>query len=215
MHMSDALLSPAVGGAFWAGSLAAIVYSSKKIKENRDEKAVPLMGVLGAFVFAAQMMTFSIPGTGSTAHLGGGMILSIVLGPYAALIVMASVLVVQALFFGDGGLLALGCNIWNLGVYPCLIAYPLIYAPLTRKRMTRKRIVAASLIGSVAAFQFGAFSVVVQTALSGRTELSFLALVLLMQPVHVVVGVVEGLVTAGIINFLKTVRPGTMAGLRS
>ena len=85
------------------------------------------MGVLGAFIFAAQMINFTIPATGSSGHLGGGMILSILLGPYAAFLVMASVLVVQALFFGDGGLLALGCNIFNLGFWPCFIVYPLIY----------------------------------------------------------------------------------------
>ena len=88
---------------------------------------VPLMGVLGAFIFAAQMLNFTIPATGSSGHLGGGMILAILLGPYAAFLVMASVLTVQALFFADGGLLALGCNIFNLGFFPCFIAYPFIY----------------------------------------------------------------------------------------
>ncbi len=81
---------------------------------------IPLMGVLGAFIFAAQMINFTIPGTGSSGHLGGGMILAILLGPHAAFLVMASVLTVQALFFADGGLLALGCNIWNLGVLSLL-----------------------------------------------------------------------------------------------
>ncbi len=140
MHMADALLSPAVGATFWAGTLGTIAYCSKKLKENMDEKLIPLMGVLGAFIFAAQMINFTIPGTGSSGHLGGGMILAIILGPYAAFIVMASVLTVQALFFADGGLLALGCNIWNLGIYPCFIAYPLIYKPLVKAGSAPKRI---------------------------------------------------------------------------
>ncbi len=76
MHMSDALLSPAVGAAFWAGTLGTIAYCSRKIKENLDEKMIPLMGVIGAFIFAAQMVNFTIPGTGSSGHLGGGMILA-------------------------------------------------------------------------------------------------------------------------------------------
>ena len=80
------------------------------------------------------MINFTIPGTGSSGHLGGGMILAILLGPHAAFLVMASVLTVQALFFADGGLLALGCNIWNLGVYPCYLIYPLIYKPLVGRR---------------------------------------------------------------------------------
>ena len=171
MHMSDALLSPAVGVALWAGSLGTMAYCSRKIKEDLDEKTIPLMGVVGAFIFAAQMVNFTIPGTGSSGHLGGGMILSIVLGPCAAFIVMASVLTIQALFFADGGLLALGCNIWNLGFYACFIAYPLIYKPIAGKDMTRKRIMAASLISGIVALQLGAFSVVAETFLSGRSEL--------------------------------------------
>ena len=85
------------------------------------------MGVAGAFVFAAQMLNFAIPGTGSSGHLGGALLLAILLGPEAAFLVMASILAVQALFFADGGLLALGCNIFNLGFFPAFVAYPLVY----------------------------------------------------------------------------------------
>lgn len=207
MHMADALLSPAVGAAFWTGTLGTIAYCSKKLKENQDDKLIPLMGVLGAFIFAAQMINFTIPGTGASGHLGGGMVLAITLGPYAAFIVMASVLTVQALFFADGGLLALGCNIWNLGIYPCFIAYPLIYKPLVRTKSTSKRITMAAVISGVAALQLGAFSVVLETMLSGRSELPFSAFLLLMQPVHLAIGLVEGFITAGVINYVRTVRP--------
>src|SRR5574340_291504 len=151
MHMADALLSPAVGATFWAGTLGAIAYCSKKLKENMDEKMIPLMGVLGAFIFAAQMINFTIPATGSSGHLGGGMILAIVLGPYAAFLVMSSVLTVQALFFADGGLLGLGCNIWNLGMYPCFIAYPLIYKPLVGDGNNPNKILIAALVSGVVA----------------------------------------------------------------
>jgi len=207
MHMADALLSPAVGATFWAGTLGAIAYCSKKLKENPDEKLIPLMGVLGAFIFAAQMINFTIPGTGSSGHLGGGMILAIILGPYAAFVVMASVLTVQAFFFADGGLLALGCNIWNLGIYPCFIAYPLIYKPFVQSGSNPKRITMAALISGVVALQLGAFSVVIETMLSGRSELPFSAFVLMMQPVHLAIGLVEGFVTAGVINFVRAARP--------
>ncbi|MBW2123959.1 MAG: energy-coupling factor ABC transporter permease, partial [Deltaproteobacteria bacterium] len=111
MHMADALLSPSVGAAFWVVSGTAVAYSARKLKQEADEKKIPLMGILGAFVFAAQMINFTIPGTGSSGHLAGGMILAVLLGPYAGFLTLASVLVVQALFFGDGGILALGCNV--------------------------------------------------------------------------------------------------------
>ena len=210
MHMSDALLSPAVGATFWTGTLGTIVYCSKKIRENYDEKVIPVMGVAGAFIFAAQMINFTIPGTGSSGHLGGGMILSILLGPYAGFLVMASVLTIQALFFADGGLLALGCNIWNLGIYPCFVAYPLIYKLMVQKEMTPKRIVAASMISAIIALQLGAFSVVLETLLSGRSELPFATFMLLMQPIHLAIGMVEGFVTAGVINYVRAARPGLL-----
>ena len=207
MHMADALLSPAVGATMWVGSMAALGYSSKKLKENIDNKTIPLMGVMGAFIFAAQMINFTIPGTGSSGHLGGGMILAAILGPYAAFLVMASVLTVQALFFADGGLLALGCNIWNLGIYPCFIAFPLIYKPIAGDTTNNRRLTVAAVAGALVALQLGAFSVVLETLLSGKSELPFGTFVLVMQPIHLAIGLVEGLVTAGIINYVKGTRP--------
>ncbi|MDP2268663.1 MAG: energy-coupling factor ABC transporter permease [Deltaproteobacteria bacterium] len=207
MHMADALLSPAVGTTFWAGTVVVSGYASKKLKEQIDDKMIPLMGVLGAFIFAAQMINFTIPGTGSSGHLGGGMILSIILGPYAAFLVMASVLTVQALFFADGGLLALGCNIWNLGFYPCFLIYPLIYKPLIGDSQRPGRILAVSIVSVVVALQLGAFSVVMETLLSGKSELPFNSFVLMMQPIHLAIGIVEGFVTAGVINYVRSARP--------
>ena len=127
MHMADALLSPTVGTAMWGLTAGAIALSSRKVSRLLDDSRIPLMGVMGAFIFAVQMINFTIPGTGSSGHLGGGLMLAILLGPHAAFLTMASVLIVQALFFADGGLLALGCNIFNLGIFPCFIAYPFIY----------------------------------------------------------------------------------------
>lgn len=206
MHMADALLSPAVGATFWAASLGGISYSVKKLKDNIDDKMMPLMGVLGAFIFSAQMINFTIPATGSSGHLGGGLLLSVILGPYAAFIVMASVLIIQALFFADGGLLALGCNIWNLGFYTCFVAYPFIFKPLVKK-LEGKRLFVASVLAAVIGLQLGAFSVVIQTTLSGKSELPFGNFALLMQPIHLAIGVIEGIVTAAVINFVKKIRP--------
>lgn len=207
MHMADALLSPAVGGGFWAGTLALLTWAGKALRDQANEKLVPLMGVLGAFVFAAQMINFTIPGTGSSGHLGGGLLLAIILGPHAAFLVIASVLTVQGLFFADGGLLALGSNIWNLGFYPCYIAYPLVFRMIAKERPSAKRIAVASVISAIVALQLGAFSVVLQTTFSGMSELPFRSFLMLMQPIHFGIGLVEGFVTAGVVNYLRSIQP--------
>jgi cobalt/nickel transport system permease protein len=207
MHMADALISPAVGATMWAATAGLIAYSSKKLKDTADDRKIPLMGVLGAFIFAAQMINFTIPATGSSGHLGGGMILSILLGPYAAFLVMASVLVVQALFFGDGGLLALGCNIFNLGFWPCFIVYPLIYKKIVGDTPTKGKIMTGSLIAAIIGLQLGAFGVVLETVFSGISELPFSAFVLLMQPIHLAIGIVEGIVTAAVVMFVWNAKP--------
>jgi len=207
MHMADALLSPAVGTTMWAATGGLIAYSAKKVRQELDERKIPLMGVLGAFIFASQMINFSIPATGSSGHLGGGMILAILLGPYAGFLVMASVLIVQALFFADGGLLALGCNIFNLAFFPCFVAYPLIYRKIVGNKPSQGKILAGSLIAAIIGLQLGAFGVVLETVFSGISELPFGAFVLLMQPIHLAIGIVEGLVTAAVVTFVWKARP--------
>ena len=207
MHMADALVSPAVGGALWGASACAIAYSARKVRRELDERKVPLMGVLGAFVFASQMINFTIPGTGSSGHLGGGLLLAVLLGPHAAFLAIASVLVVQALFFADGGLLSLGCNIFNLGVFPAFIACPLIYRAIAPPGAAQGRITAASVAAAVAGLQLGAFAVVLETVLSGISELPFSSFVLLMQPIHLAIGIVEGIVTAAVVGFVAKAHP--------
>lgn len=207
MHMADALISPAVGGALWAGTAVTATYAVRKVQLELEDKKIPLMGVMGAFVFAAQMINFTIPGTGSSGHIGGGMLLAILLGPFAGFLTLASVLVIQALFFADGGLLALGCNIMNMGFFTSFIAYPLIFRVMTRKNRSKKRLASASVLSVMAALQMGAFAVVLQTFLSGRTELPFKTFVLFMQPIHLAIGLVEGLITAAVVVFLKEARP--------
>jgi cobalt/nickel transport system permease protein len=207
MHMADALISPSVGATFAALSGGAIIYSARKLKEGANDRIIPLMGVMGAFVFAAQMINFTIPGTGSSGHLGGGMILAILLGPYGGFLTLASVLIVQALFFGDGGLLALGCNIFDMAFWTCFVAYPLIYRRIVRQD-SRPATMTLGILGAVlVAIQLGAFSVVIQTLLSGISDLPFTSFVLLMQPIHLAIGLVEGLVTAAFIAFVRKARP--------
>ncbi|MDW7710736.1 MAG: energy-coupling factor ABC transporter permease [Deferrisomatales bacterium] len=211
MHMADALLSPAVGGSLWAATGMVTVYCSRKVREEMDDRRVPLMGVLGAFIFAAQMINFTIPGTGSSGHLGGGMILAALLGPYAAFLVMASVLTVQALFFADGGLLALGANIFNLGALPCFVAYPLLFRPLAGRDPSPARLAAASVAAAAVGLQLGAAGVVLQTVLSGISELPLRSFLLLMLPIHLAIGVVEGLITAAVVGFVRRAQPELLA----
>jgi cobalt/nickel transport system permease protein len=205
MHMADALVSPAVGGALWAVSGGLIALCARRVKQTLRDDLVPMMGVLGAFIFAAQMINFSIPGTGSSGHLGGGLILTILLGPYAAFLVIASVLTVQAFFFADGGLLALGCNIFNLGFFPAFIAYPLLYRTIAGGRHGTPR--AAALVTAIVGLQLGAFSVVVETTASGISDLPFDTFILMMLPIHLAIGVVEGLATAAVVSFIARMRP--------
>jgi len=196
----------------WAASAGWMAWCARKVKETRDDRLIPMMGVLGAFLFTAMMINFSIPGTGSSGHLGGGLLLAILLGPHAAFLVMASVLTVQALFFADGGLLALGCNLFNLGFFPAFIAYPFLYRPLADGKGGR-RDWAAALLAAIAGLQMGAFGVVLETTASGISALPFGAFVLLMQPIHLAIGIVEGLATAVIVGFLAAARPEALLPL--
>ncbi|MFL5299174.1 MAG: energy-coupling factor ABC transporter permease [Anaeromyxobacteraceae bacterium] len=209
--MSDALVSPAVGGVMWAATAGLTAVAARRVERDGEEGRVALMGVLGAFVFAAQMVNFAIPATGSSGHLGGGLLLAILLGPHAAFVVMASVLAVQALFFADGGLLAFGCNVWNLGFFTCFLAYPLVWRPLAGASPTRGRVVLASLAAAVVALQLGALGVVLETVASGISTLPFAAFAALMQPVHLAIGLVEGLVTAALVGAVWRARPDVLA----
>ncbi len=207
MHMADALISPAVGGTMWAATAGSIAYCARKVNLEMDDRKVALMGVLGAFIFAVQMINFTIPATGSSGHLGGGMILAILLGPYAAFLVMSSVLTVQALFFADGGLLALGCNIFNMAFFPCFIAYPFIYKKIVGDSPTEKKIITGAVLSAVLGLQMGAFGVVLETVASGISELPFSTFVMLMQPIHLAIGIVEGVVTSAVVIFVWKARP--------
>lgn len=222
MHMSDALVSPPVALAAGAASLILLGAGVHKLrKEPRDgaekgpdEHLVPLMGVMGAFVFAAQMINFSIPGTGSSGHLVGGILLAAILGPWAALLTLASVLVIQCLLFADGGFMALGCNILNMAACSCLIAYPLIFKPLMRPGATPGRILAASLLASVAALELGAVAVTVETEASGITALPMGRFLLFMLPIHLFIGIGEGLATAAVINVVRRYKPELLVEVR-
>lgn len=210
MHMADALVSPAV--AVGAGAVAAtmIAVAATKIKQIRRDDIIPLMGVMGAFVFAAQMINFSIPGTGSSGHVIGGILLAAVLGPWAGFLTLCSVLIIQCLVFADGGLLALGCNIVNMAVTSCLIAYPLIFRPIAAKSASVTRIMTAAVVSSILALEAGALLVTIETEMSGVTALPTTTFLAFMLPIHLAIGAIEGVATGAVLCFIAKYRPETL-----
>lgn len=219
MHMSDALVSPAVAAVTGAAALAllciAVRRTGRSAAAQRDEPhIVPLMGVMGAFVFAAQMVNFAIPGTGSSGHLVGGILLAAMLGPWAAFATLGSVLVLQCLLFADGGLLALGCNILNMAALSCLVAYPLVFRPLVSPAATNGRIAAAAVAASIAALVLGAAAVTLETEASGITALPAGRFLLFMLPIHLLIGLCEGAATAALLCTVRRHRPRLLADLR-
>jgi len=220
MHMADALLAPAVAATMYAATATAAGVSIHKLKKDDEPSKLPVMAVTSALVFAGQMINYTIPGTGSSGHMCGGMLLSALLGPYAGFLSMIVILAIQCLFFADGGLMALGANCWNMAFYGCFVGYFLIWRPIMNgksfgegKSAERARIIAASILGCVITLQLGAFSVVLETSLSGITELPFGAFCALMQPIHLAIGLVEGLITAAVLVFVHDSRPELLSGV--
>lgn len=220
MHMADALLAPAVAATMYVASASAAGVSIHQLKKDDEPQKLPVMAVTSALVFAGQMINYTIPGTGSSGHMCGGMMLSALLGPYAGFLSMIVILAIQCLFFADGGLMALGANCWNMAFYGCFVGYFLIWRPVMNskwfggsKSAGRGRIIAASIIGCIISLQLGAFSVVLETSLSGITELPFGAFLALMQPIHLAIGLVEGLITAAVLIFVYNSRPELLQGV--
>lgn len=206
MHMSDALLSPKIGILFYVISAIMLAWSARKISAERKPEKVPLMGVMGAFVFAAQMINFSIPGTGSSGHIGGGMLLAVILGAPPAFLIMASVLTVQCLLFADGGLLALGANIFNLAFWPCFVGLPL-FRLFSGGHRSGDRFMAALIAAVVVSLELGALSVVGETVSSGITELPFSKFAAIMLGIHLPIALVEGALTCAFVAALARARP--------
>ena len=215
MHMADALITPAVAGTMYVCSSIVATHSVKKVRLEDNPKKIPVMGVMGAFVFATQMINFTIPGTGSSGHLCGGLLLAALLGPEAAFLSMIGVLLIQCLLFADGGLLALGCNVWNMAFYGCFVGYYLIWRPIMKNGISRGKIITGSIIGCVLSLQLGAFSVTLETLLSGVTDLPFTVFVSTMQPIHLLIGLVEGFITATVLVFVYEARPEMLQGMNS
>ena len=204
MHMADALLAPAVAATMYVATGTTAGLSIYKLKKDDEPQKLPVMAVTASLVFAGQMINYTIPGTGSSGHMCGGMLLSALLGPQAGFLSMIVILTIQCLFFADGGLMALGANIWNMAFYGCFVRSHWFGQGRSAQRA---RIIAASIIGCIVTLQLGAFSVVLETSLSGITELPFGAFLALMQPIHLAIGLVEGLITSAVLVYVYESRP--------
>jgi cobalt/nickel transport system permease protein len=207
MHMANELLSlPIAGGtlAIVGGILSLIC---RKAKQVITSEKLALMGILGAFVFAAQMVNFQLPAMpGTSGHMVGAVLLAIILGPHAAAIVMSSVVIVQCLIFQDGGLLALGCNIINMALAPTYAGYYL-YRIVTAKQFSNLRTYIGVMLACLIGIEIGAVLVPVEAALSGVLMVPFSIFLITMTGVHFLVGTVEGIVTVTVLVYIQQVRP--------
>ncbi len=194
MHLGNSIICPVTGIPMLVAAGAMAVWAFKKAKKDFTKDSILPAVALTSFVFALQMINFSIPTTGSSGHIVGAVLLAALLGPYTGFLAICGILLVQALFFADGGLMALGCNIFNMGILACFAAYPLIYKPLA----DRKRPVTGAILASIAALQLGSIAVVIESFISGSTS-NFAMFASLMQSIHFAIGIIEGIFTAAVI----------------
>jgi cobalt/nickel transport system permease protein len=203
MHAPDGFLSVSVAAVMWLITIAVLAISVRKTNETLDERAIPLMGVTAAFIFAAQMFNFQVIG-GTSGHLLGGVLAAVLLGPWAATLVMACVIAVQALVFQDGGLVVMGANIFNMGVVGTLGGY-YVYRTLARLMggEDRARIPAAG-IAAWASVVAGSLCMALELVISGTTSLT--VALPTMGGLHVLIGIGEALITMGALAFIQATR---------
>jgi cobalt/nickel transport system permease protein len=207
MHMANELLSVPVATGTLAIAAAGLGFVCRKARRIITSDKLALMGVLGAFVFAAQMVNFQLPAMpGTSGHMVGAVLLAIILGPHAGAIVISSVVIIQCLIFQDGGLLALGCNLINMALVPSYIGY-FLYKTTAAAEPSRLRAYIGAMLACVIAIEAGALLVPVQAALSGVLVVPFSTFLITMLGVHFLVGLVEGLITAAVLGYLRQVRP--------
>jgi cobalt/nickel transport system permease protein len=212
MHMANELLSVPVAAGAAAIAVAGLGFVCRKARQFVTADKLALMGVLGAFVFAAQMVNFQLPAMpGTSGHMVGAVLLAIILGPHAAAIVMSSVVIIQCLIFQDGGLLALGCNIINMALVPSYLGY-FFYALVTAGRSGLVRAYFAAVLASVIALEAGALLVPIQAALSDVLVVPFSHFLITMLGVHFLLGLIEGLITIAVVGYLQQVRPDVVPG---
>ncbi|MFU8773454.1 MAG: energy-coupling factor ABC transporter permease, partial [Anaerolineales bacterium] len=205
LHVPDGLISLPISVLFWAVSGILILIASKRTQNELGERQIPLMGIMAAFIFAAQMINFPIAG-GTSGHLMGGVLAAITLGPWGAILVMTSVIAVQALLFQDGGLLVMGANMFNMGFLPVIIGYGLFRGVVSKRRGAQLTAAGIAAWLSVIA---GALAASLQLWLSGTALLTLV--VPAMLGVHALIGIGEALITIAAVGFIMKVRPYLIA----
>lgn len=211
MHMSDSLLSLPVAVATLVLAFAAVAIAARRSRKSLDAERLPLMGVMGAFVFAAQMINFPLPGLGTSGHLGGAVLLTILLGPANAIVTMAAILIVQCLLFQDGGLLALGCNIINMGIVPSLVGWAIWRAVIRQPaRVGAGRLYVAAWLACLVGVVAGAALVPLQVAASGIAQVPVLEFEGVMIGLHLLIALGEGLITFAALAYLRRTRPAVL-----
>lgn len=195
MHLGNGIICPVTGIPMLAIAGVSAIWALKKARKDFKRENIPQAAALTAFVFALQMINFTIPSTGSSGHIIGAVLLAALLGPYAAFLAICAILTVQAVFFADGGLMALGCNIFNMGFLACFVVYPLVYKPL----VNNKKYALGAFLSSVAALQLGSIAVIAEAYLSGSITSNLASFAALMQGIHLAIGAAEGLFTAAVV----------------
>lgn len=210
MHIPDGFLTIIISAIMWAIAIALLVLSFWRLNRDFNEKQIPLMATLTAMFFAAQMMNYPIIG-GTTAHLLGGPILSITLGPYCALVSITIILVIQALFFGDGGILTLGANIVNMGIVGVFIPW-IIFILVNRALPNRKGMIIGGFMAAFLGDLTAALTAGIMLGLSYPLfPYSIFIAVLAMGIHHSIIGIIEGVATVMILLVISGVRPDLLA----
>lgn len=203
MHIPDGFLSVLVSIAMWIVSLAMIGLALRNVKNELGDREVPLMGVLAAAIFAGQMLNFSVTG-GTSGHLLGAAIATILLGPWAAVLVMTSVVSVQAIFFQDGGILALGANIFNMAVVGVFVSYAIFNLVQKIAGKYKWGLLVSGFVAAWTSIFIASLACALELALSGTSPANIA--IPAMGAIHALIGVGEGLITVGALAFLYATR---------
>ncbi len=208
LHAADGFFSVPVSSVFWVITALVLAYSLKRAGEELDERAIPLMGVMAAFIFAGQMFNFQIPG-GTSGHLMGGVLAAVLLGPWAGTVVMACVIAVQAVVFQDGGLVVLGANIFNMGIIGTIGGYAVYRAIAAALGGEDRGRLPAAAIAAWLSVVTAAVVVSFQLAVSDTTSLG--AALVAMVGWHVLIGIGEAIITVGALAFIQASRADLLA----
>jgi cobalt/nickel transport system permease protein len=208
LHIPDGFLSAGVALACGVLAVAAVAYALRIANVELDEARVPLLGVLAAFLFAAQMLNFPIAG-GTSGHFLGATLAAVLLGPWLACLVMAVVIAVQAFAFADGGISALGANVLNMGVLGALLAGLLVAGAIRVLPRTRRAFLGVAAVVSWLAVMVGAAATSVELSVSDTVPLA--TSLPAMLGVHALIGIGEAVITVAAVSAVLVSRPDLVA----